>query len=525
MRWNCKEIIERVEREGFEKVWVESSRYIKKPEIYERYPLLKISKGKSHPVFDTMQKLREIFLKLGFEEVINPIFIEEKEIYKQFGPEAPAILDRCYYLATLPRPDIGIKKEDEIFLTKELSLKESDVKVLKEIFREYKKGKIFGDDLMKTIVERLNVSDDVAIKILEHFKEFKNLSPIPSRITLRSHMTSGWFLTLSKIIKEKPKPIKLFSIDRCFRREQREDETRIKSYFSASCVVADEDVTIEYGKALAEAILEELGFERIKFKPDEKRSKYYTPGTQTEVFVYSKDVGWIEVATFGIYNPIALSRYGIDIPVLNLGFGVERISMLLYGYRDIREIVYPQFYSKQRFSDREIASMLSFIEVPITIQGREIAEKIIEVSEKYKDEKAPCEFLVYKGKIFDKNVEVYIYEKEEGKKLLGPACFNKIYIYNGNIYGILEANESEIVQNGLDTGIRYIDGIAYKFARDLENAALRCEREYKFRVTIVRNLSDINLKLKEEALRYMMSNGKKLDVRGPVFINLKAIFS
>ncbi len=522
MKWNCKEIIELLEKEGFERAWVETRKYIKTKEIFEKYPLRKISYGKSHPVFDLIQKLRSIFLKLGFEEVINPIFIEEKEIYKQFGPEAPAILDRCYYLASIPRPDIGISKEDENFLTKELSLKKDDIRILQEIFHEYKKGRISGDDLIKTISERLNVKDIVAMKILDYFKEFKELNPIPSRITLRSHMTSGWFLTLSSIIREKPKPIKLFSIDRCFRREQKEDEKRLKSYFSASCVIADDDVSIDDGKLLAEAILEDLGFERIKFKPDNKRSKYYAPDTQTEVFVYDNKLGWIEVATFGIYSPVALARYDIDTPVLNLGFGVERLAMILYKYDDIRKLVYPQFHSSIKFTDRELASMISFVDTPITYEGMEIARRIINISEEKSREKAPCEFLVYEGKLLNKHIKIYIFEKEEDKNLLGPACFNKIFVYNGNIYGLPENSENDAVKNGIDLGIRYIDGIAYRFARLLEKSILEGKEEVNFRVTIVRNLYDINLKLKEEALKYIMSNGKRIDVRGPVFINLKA---
>ncbi|WP_225369298.1 hypothetical protein [Methanobrevibacter arboriphilus] len=52
--------------------------------------------------------LREAYLRLGFSEAVNPLFIDKNDVYKQFGPEAPAVLDRCFYLAGLPRPDIGI---------------------------------------------------------------------------------------------------------------------------------------------------------------------------------------------------------------------------------------------------------------------------------------------------------------------------------------------------------------------------------------------------------------------------------
>ena len=45
-----------------------------------------------------------------------PVIIDEKDIYRQFGPEAMAVLDRVFYLGGLPRPNVGIarKQLDEI---------------------------------------------------------------------------------------------------------------------------------------------------------------------------------------------------------------------------------------------------------------------------------------------------------------------------------------------------------------------------------------------------------------------------
>ena len=41
-------------------------------------------------------------------------------------------------------------------------------------------------------------------------------------------------------------------------------------------------------------------------------------------------------------------------------------------------------------------------------------------------------------------------------------------------------------------------------------------------VEMIRDLEDINLKLDSKALHYMLSHGKKADIRGPVY--LKFIF-
>ncbi|RLI73527.1 O-phosphoserine--tRNA ligase, partial [Archaeoglobales archaeon] len=366
----------------------------------------------------------------------------------------------------------------------------------------------------------------------EVFPEFKELKPEPSTLTLRSHMTTGWFITLSKLADKLPLPIKLFSVDRCFRKEQGEDATRLYSYFSASCVVVDEDVSVDDGKAVAEALLRQFGFKKFKFRIDEKRSKYYIPDTQTEVYAFHPKLvgsstkysdGWIEIATFGVYSPTALAEYGIEYPVMNLGLGVERLAMILYDYADVRELVYPQLYGRIELSDIDIARAIKVAEVPRTTEGLKLAQRIAETAEKYASEKSPCEFLAYSGELYDKKLEVYVVEEEENTKLCGPAYANEIVVYNGSIYGIPRTEKwKKYFDEGITTGIRYIDSFSYLAAKRIEDAAFKGEESVKVRVRVVESLSDINLNLHENVRRYVISKGGKIDVRGPMFVTVKA---
>ena len=61
------EILERVKKEGFEKVWKESSNFI--PRSSRRLDLS--GYGSPHPIYELIQKLRERFLSLGFDEIFN----------------------------------------------------------------------------------------------------------------------------------------------------------------------------------------------------------------------------------------------------------------------------------------------------------------------------------------------------------------------------------------------------------------------------------------------------------------------
>jgi len=477
-----------------------------------------------------MWELRQAYLMLGFEETINPLFIDEDHIYRQFGPEAPAVLDRCFYLAGLPRPDIGLGA-DKIEKIEDLgvSLDEEKIQGIKDVFRHYKKGDTSGDDLVLDLSSALDVANDMGLRVLERvFPELKDLKPLPSKTTLRSHMTSGWFLTLENLYKKRKMPLKLFSIDRCFRREQKEDSSHLMTYHSASCVWMDDEVSLDLGMAVSESLLQYFGFEKFRFQPDEKKSKYYIPGTQTEVYGYHPQLKeWVEVATFGLYSPIALAKYGIDQEVMNLGVGAERIAMILHGHKDVREMVYPQINAPWQVSDREIASMLHINLYPVTEDGKNLMGHLLRTLKENSSAESPCEFVAFEGEFMDKKVQLKIIEPEKGTRLLGPAAWNEIYVYQGNIVGVPTQGEVKddlsisALQKGVKTEISYMDGVAAQAAYLMEEMVVSGSESMELRTTIAKAPSDINLNLEKIALNFITSKQKVIDIRGPIFCTIK----
>jgi O-phosphoseryl-tRNA synthetase len=471
-----------------------------------------------------VNRLRDTYLSLGFDECCNPVIVEEQEVYRQFGPEASAVLDRVFYLGGLPRPNVGIARKhlDEInaLIGREMS-RETEER-LRETLHAYKKSAIDGDDLVHELAVVLEVNDARVVPILDSvFPEFRALAPESSRNTLRSHMTSGWFITLGAIWDKRCLPLRLFSVDRCFRREQEESPTRLMSYHSASCVVAGEDVTNEEGKAVSEALLSAFGYTDFRFRPDDKRSKYYIPDTQTEVYARHPVHEWVEVATFGMYSPSALAEYNIEIPVMNLGLGVERLAMIAYGSQDVRQLSYPQFFQKA-LTDLEIARAIRYREEPVTVTGLQLAASIREAAMEHADAPGPCSFDAWCGELLGMNLIVTVQEPESNTKLCGPACFNQIYVFQGAILGVPDTEKwAEVRTNGVDTGISYIDAVASFAAARIEDAA-RCGSETTVQVKMARLPSDINLRIDEFAVRFITDSKKKIDVRGPVFLTVKA---
>ncbi|KXB03755.1 hypothetical protein AKJ45_00705 [candidate division MSBL1 archaeon SCGC-AAA261F19] len=514
--------IERVKRraeEDFEQAWLDSKDMIKK-----KGKLLSLrKKGSSHPLFDLIQEIRQLLIELGFREVVVPTLIEKSEIFKQYGPQAPVILDRIFFLAALERPDIGISNE-KISKIKKIVKGFDSVDGLQSVFRRYKTGKIEADDLSEVLMDELGVEEGQATAILSLFEEFQELEPVPTNMTLRSHTTAGWFFVLQEVQQREDLPIQLFTVGSKYRREQKLDRTHLCKSWTASLVVMTEKMSLEDGKRLTEKIMKELGFEEVDFNIKRATSKYYAPQTEFEVYVKHPETGeMIEVGDAGFYSPVTLARYGISNQVFNLGIGLERILMIREGEVDIRALVYPYQYRELEFSDNEVARTLEFEKEPKTNIGKKIAERIKKTAEDHKDEPSPCKFSAFKGKINDSEVLVQIVEPEKDTKLIGPAGFNEIYIYDGNVIGVPPEGWKEdeflkkVREKGISTGITYMDAFAAQVASEIEEAVQKGKGEVKVRVPIARSLNDINLKLGKSARRYITNNKKRIDVRGPVF--------
>jgi O-phosphoseryl-tRNA synthetase len=528
VKFDVKKIKKDAER-NFEKTWLETAKQLKLKGRTIKWR--SEEKDLGHPVSNMAWKLRRTLLSLGLEELVNPTILEEAEVYKQYGPEAPVILDRCFYLAELPRPDLGLKKETLKAIEKIIpGFNEEQKKELHKIFRDYKEGEVEGDNLVEEMVNRLHVQTEQATATLSLFPELVKLKPKPTRLILRSHMTALWFPVLAKLQDKRPLPLELFSIGTKYRREQRLDPLHLYESQVASVALMAEDLTLEDGKELTEKVLTELGFSGVKFEVKKATSKYYAPGTEMEVFIKSGKQ-WIELGDLGFYSPVALANYGIQYPVFNVGFGVERITMILQGQEDIRKLVFPQFYGEVDYTDQEIAAMISLNRVPSTEEGQSLMNAIIQTALSHAEDASPCEFQVYRGRLLGREVTVSVYEPDAGTKLLGPAALNTIYVHQGNIFGIpehgFEAQSivKEARSKGVSTGIRYLDGVAALATAEIENAAREgISEKVEVRVKVTKLPSDVNIKIKPVAERYITGRNKRILVKGPTFFGVKANF-
>jgi len=172
--------------------------------------------------------------------------------------------------------------------------------------------------------------------------------------------------------------------------------------------------------------------------------------------------------------------------------------------------------------------MIKLEREPSTDDGKKIAAAIVKTAEQHADAPSPCEFKAFEGELMGKRVVVRVVEPESNTKLIGPAGFNTIYVYQRNIIGLppkgWEKDEflQAVRKNGVSTGIRYIDAFAALAAYDIEQVAQRGDRAVKVRVRAAKSPSDINIIIGDAAQRYITSKKKRIDVRGPIFTTVAA---
>jgi len=502
------EKIKKDAKKDWEKTWVESSKLVLGKGKFK----FKKEKGKEHLLYKYALKIRKVLLDLGFDEVILEQIQPYEEIVKQYGPEAGAIMDRIHFLATLPRPDIGLSEKKKKLI--KVRLQDFDkFRELQEILRKYKRGEIEGgEDFTEILVTKLKIKTSDALYLIDEvFPELKNIKPEPTNLSLISHATTSWFPLLAKLQNKMRHPIALFSLPWRYRREQREDASHLRAHMNFTIVILDENFKIENGKEMAEKILRKIGFKKIKFKTKPNEPAYYARGTNYEVFVEFKGKN-IEIAEMGMYSPIALANYKIKYPVFNIGLGLGRIVMVKENIRDIRELYYPYEYGEIELSDEEIAKGIEIVRRPKTREGKKLVEIIKRGIIENKDLVGKIKKEIYRNK-----VAIYVLEPEEGKKLLGPGGLNEIYVYKGDIVAIKPGDKrfEEIEKKGIRV-CSFLDALSNYFAWKVER-----KEKGVFTIKYADTLPSINLKLSKEVERYLTSRNKKIKINSPIFLDVE----
>lgn len=155
---------------------------------------------------------------------------------------------------------------------------------------------------------------------------------------LRTHTTAVSSRMLKKLAGETPfKPAKFFSIDRVFRNESM-DATHLCEFSQIEGVVADYNLTLGDLIGTLYEFFNKLGIKKLRFKPA------YNPYTEPSMEIFSYHDGlkkWVEIGNSGMFRPEMLEPMGLpkDVTVIAWGLSLERPTMIMYGFNNIRDLV------------------------------------------------------------------------------------------------------------------------------------------------------------------------------------------
>jgi O-phosphoseryl-tRNA synthetase len=505
----------------------------------ERFNYL-VGKGTQHPVHELIQNLRSILLNSGFNELENSFFVADTDIKKQHNVNPNLVFDKVYYLAESQKPNVAIEQV-QIDKLKEM-IPSINIDKLKDILNDYKDDKLENYQIFQRLTKELSISAEEITKLLELIPGLNETNPKLTNITLRSTMASSWFTTLAAIVDKEHLPIKVYSTGIWFKRGPKLNELKLSSHYGASSIIMDEKISVTNGKIIAEEILHRLGFKDLELKKTSRSQNFNVTTDELKFFVNG-----IDIATCGMFDQDVLAQYSINIPTLYINFGLEHMVMVQKGFDDIRELMYPQFYKAWKLNDGQIAEALQFIQKPKTELGKRIADELVKVCEKNGNTASPCEFVVWEGPLNGtddalkdvtntptpdesnnkKRLRVKVVKHEKDARLCGPAFLNEILVKDGDIYGVPANDENQEFSEAEHTNIRYLDAFSKLVGSTIEdnveveakpNAA---DKQKKISIGIIKDMEDINLQLDGGAYRYLSTNNKKIEVRGPMFINIE----
>jgi len=262
-----------------------------KVKTFRRYnvdaPVEKPQHGSVHPIVAFIERIRRIFLNMGFKEVEGP------EIEASFW------------------------NFDALFQPQDHPARE-----LHDTFYLKRPG-------------YLSYPEDVAQRVKEahekgwHYEWNPSIAEQP---VLRTHMTAVSARTLAQVGARLAKPGKYFSIGRVYRNEAT-DYKHLAELHQIDGIIVWRNATFRHLLGCLQEFYRQLGFRKIKFVP------HYFPYTEPSVEVHAyfeQRKEWVELGGAGIFRPeLTMSLWG-DYPVLAWGLGIERPLMLLYNLDDIR---------------------------------------------------------------------------------------------------------------------------------------------------------------------------------------------
>ena len=242
--------------------------------------------GRTHPLTDVINEIREIFVSMGFSE------IEGSTIQSGFWN---------FDILFTPQDHPARDMQDTFYLSN-LTDEEADPIISKKVSNFHKTEWNYDWNLEKS-----------------------------KKTVLRTHTTP---VTIKYLSENKPNYGRIFSIGRVFRNEKMSYK-HLMEFHQIEGIVIGETINLRDLMGLQKQFYSKLGLEKVKFWPT--YFPYTEPSLQSMVYI-DKLEKWVELFGMGMFRPEVTESVGISSNVLAWGGGLERIAMIRYGLNDVREL-------------------------------------------------------------------------------------------------------------------------------------------------------------------------------------------
>ncbi len=242
--------------------------------------------ARTHPLKDTIDEIREIFVTLGFSEI--------------FGNMSQSSFWNFDALFT-PQDHPARELQDTFYLDGVSAKKTGTPDQIRNVSGSHKKNWRYQWDINEA-----------------------------QKMVLRTHTTC---VTIKHLAEKKPDEARIFSLGRVFRNEK-VSYKHLVEFNQVEGIVVGKDANLRNLMGIQREFYKRIGITKIKFWPT--FFPYTEPSLQT--MVYNEKLGkWIELFGMGIFRPEVTKPLGITQPILAWGGGIERIAMLKYDLADVRE--------------------------------------------------------------------------------------------------------------------------------------------------------------------------------------------
>ena len=146
---------------------------------------------------------------------------------------------------------------------------------------------------------------------------------------LRTHTTVN---TIQYLAANPTAACRVFSVDRVFRKEAI-DRTHLPEFHQIEGIIMEEGANLQMLVTTLKTFYAKMGYPEVRVRPA------YFPYTEPSLEIEVKWRGkWLELGGAGIFRPEVTEPLGISSPVLAWGMGLERLAMLVLGLDDIRQL-------------------------------------------------------------------------------------------------------------------------------------------------------------------------------------------